>query len=428
MTSAVWEDCYGLGLLLYGNTVYNMGGDGFYIEAGVQGTVLQWNTVFDSGSGIGFRQNWGNVAFENYFFRNRRGIGIGTCDSCTPVKADAVMYNWLIDNGVGSAFGPSLSKEPAQIFDHNVYKFQDWPDVDFKDKKPVMPRTDKNIDVKWATNGNQPNGPARICTRTSASAGPAASRRKGRRVQVLQQARIQWFAPLHRRQAVVNNGGMHGTESKEKDGQLRAYGGRSQDQGRFLLMTASVAGLHRFLAAARRRQGRRSRKTRSSTRSRPAAELQPGLKAEYFDIAGADMPFNQQQARHSPIWGQAIHGPGKPARGGGAGNTRQGGRGLRSGAAGAGDVPRARHEEILEAGDHDRQPDDAAPGRFPGRPGLSLFLEKGEFPGSGALRLAGRRQRLERGRLRLFQRHPRRWHGVPAVAPGHEHQIGQRAL
>ena len=115
-TPRVWEDCYGLGLLLYGNTVYRMGGDGFYIEAGVHGTVLQWNTVFDSGGGIGFRQNWGNVAFENYFFRNRRGIGIGSCDSCIPVKADAVMYNWLIDNGVGSSFGPERGRRSRPRF------------------------------------------------------------------------------------------------------------------------------------------------------------------------------------------------------------------------------------------------------------------------------------------------------------------------
>ena len=105
--SAVWEDCYGLGLLIYGNSVYRMTGDAFYIEAGVKGTVLQWNTVFDSGGGIGFRQNWANVAYENYFFRNRRGIGVGSCDSCIPVKADAVMNNWLIDNGMWSTFGPS---------------------------------------------------------------------------------------------------------------------------------------------------------------------------------------------------------------------------------------------------------------------------------------------------------------------------------
>jgi hypothetical protein len=145
--AAVWEDCYGLGFLLYGNTMHNLDGDGFYIEAEVRGTVLQWNTVYDSGSGIGFRQNRANVAFENYFFHNGRGIGIGTCDAFCPVKADAVMYNWLIDNGMGSAFGPDCSNEPAQIFDHNVYKFQDWPDVDLRVRKPAATKIDKNVDV-----------------------------------------------------------------------------------------------------------------------------------------------------------------------------------------------------------------------------------------------------------------------------------------
>ena len=145
--AALWVDCSGLGLLLYGNAMRNLGGDGYYIEACVRGTVLQWNTVSDSGSGIGFRQNWANVALENYFFHNVRGIGIGSCDFFTPVKGDAVMYNWLIDNGMGSAFGPDLSKEPAQIFDHNIYKFQDWPDVDIRTRKPTATKIDKSVDV-----------------------------------------------------------------------------------------------------------------------------------------------------------------------------------------------------------------------------------------------------------------------------------------
>ena len=55
-------------------------GSGFYIEAGAIGTVLRWNTVFDTGSGICFRDNFANVAFENYIFRNHGGLSIGTCE------------------------------------------------------------------------------------------------------------------------------------------------------------------------------------------------------------------------------------------------------------------------------------------------------------------------------------------------------------
>jgi hypothetical protein len=149
--AAVWEDCWGLGLLLYGNTMYNLGGDGFYIEAGVRGTVLQWNTVFDCGHGIGFRENWANVAFENYFFHNSGGVGIGTCEASRGVKANTVMYNWLIDNGMGSSFAPNASKEPAQIFDHNIYKFQNWPDVDLRGRKPAASKIDKTVNVEMTT-------------------------------------------------------------------------------------------------------------------------------------------------------------------------------------------------------------------------------------------------------------------------------------
>jgi hypothetical protein len=122
--SAVWEDCWGQGLLIYGNTLRNLRGDGFYIEAGVKGTVLEWNTVMDCSGGIGFRENWANVAYENYFLRNHRAVGVGSCDSFIPVRADTVAYNWMIDNEAGCAFGPNTDREPAQLFDHNVYKFR----------------------------------------------------------------------------------------------------------------------------------------------------------------------------------------------------------------------------------------------------------------------------------------------------------------
>ncbi len=112
--SAVWEDCWGLGLLLYGNTIFDVDDSGFYIEAGSRGTVLQWNTVFDCGAGIGFRENWANTAFENYFFHNRSGVGIGTCDASRGVKCNTVMYNWLIGNGMGCGSRPTREASPPR--------------------------------------------------------------------------------------------------------------------------------------------------------------------------------------------------------------------------------------------------------------------------------------------------------------------------
>ena len=119
----VWPDCGGLGLGFYGNTVYNVNACGFYIEASVTGATLRWNCAFNNGAGIVFRQNWANTAFENYTFHNRReGLAIGSCDQDGLPKANAMMYNWVIDNGTGSTFGPDRLKEPAHTFDHNVYK------------------------------------------------------------------------------------------------------------------------------------------------------------------------------------------------------------------------------------------------------------------------------------------------------------------
>ncbi len=104
-SAGFWEDCGGAGLLIYGNTTYDMEGCGYYIEASTTGTVLRWNTVFGCSEGIVFRQNWANTAFENYLFRNlRSGLAIGSCDQDGLPKAGTMVYNWVIDNGVGSSF------------------------------------------------------------------------------------------------------------------------------------------------------------------------------------------------------------------------------------------------------------------------------------------------------------------------------------
>jgi hypothetical protein len=146
--AGVWPDCSGNGITIYGNTTYRMRGDGYYIEAGVYGTILRWNTIFDCGSGISFRENFGNNAFENYIFRTGRALGIATCDQDNRPKSNVMMYNWLIDDGMGAAFGPDAAGEAAHVFDHNTYKFQDWPDVDLRGRKPDVSAVDKTVNVE----------------------------------------------------------------------------------------------------------------------------------------------------------------------------------------------------------------------------------------------------------------------------------------
>ena len=72
--AAVWPDCGSFGIAVYGNTIYRIGFPGLYIEADTQGASVFWNTVFDCrGSGICFRTNRSNTAFENYVFGNHSG-------------------------------------------------------------------------------------------------------------------------------------------------------------------------------------------------------------------------------------------------------------------------------------------------------------------------------------------------------------------
>jgi hypothetical protein len=119
-----WPDCSSMGIAMYGNTCYRMSGCGFYIEAGVYGTVLRWNTVFENGSGIVFRANNANTAFENYSFNNRgSGLSIGSPDQEYPEpSADLMMFNWVINNGSGAGTGPDRHGRIAHVFDHNVYQ------------------------------------------------------------------------------------------------------------------------------------------------------------------------------------------------------------------------------------------------------------------------------------------------------------------
>ena len=97
---------------------------GYYIEAWVMGTVLRWNTIFETDLGIAFRANCANVAFQNYIFNCRNaGLDIGSTDAeDVKPKANAMMYNWLINNGSGVAANPDHDKEIAHTFDHNIYK------------------------------------------------------------------------------------------------------------------------------------------------------------------------------------------------------------------------------------------------------------------------------------------------------------------
>ena len=304
-TSAVWEDCYGLGLLIYGNSVYRMGGDGFYIEASVKGTVLQWNTVFDSGSGIGFRQNWGNVAYDNYFFRNRRGVTIGTCDSCIPVKADAVMYNWLIDDGIGSAFGPSPSKDPAQIFDHNVYKFLDWPDADLKEKKPLIARIEKNINVPYPGGCPVRNG---VCEWPGTSLQKDFGINWTGVIKIEKEGEYKFYGNADNGsrvfidgKLVVNNAGMHGTE-RVNDGRVTLKAGNHEFKVDYYFDCGVPACVVSWEPPGR--TGRLDQASGAKAvipesvffhQDSAGGELQPGLKAEYFDIAGASMPFDQSK-------------------------------------------------------------------------------------------------------------------------------------
>ena len=151
-----WPDCASMGIAMYGNTVYRTSGCGFYIEAGVYGTVLRWNTVFENGAGIVFRANNANTAFENYSFRNRGdGLTIGSPDQEYPEpSADTMIFNWVIDNGCGASTGPDRHGRIAHVFDQNVYRLRSPDGVLFR----YGPRAYKDLARLRAELGQEMHG------------------------------------------------------------------------------------------------------------------------------------------------------------------------------------------------------------------------------------------------------------------------------
>ena len=116
-----WPDCNGLGNAWYGNVCYRMSGQGFYIEAGLVGNVLRWNNCFENANGITFRQNYMNVAVENWVHHNKNaGLVVGS------TAADNVLGNYLGDNAivsnrVGIATGGGPDKTRMNAFDRNLF-------------------------------------------------------------------------------------------------------------------------------------------------------------------------------------------------------------------------------------------------------------------------------------------------------------------
>ena len=288
--SAIWPDCSAAGIMLYGNTIRNTGG-GFYIEAGAMGTVLRWNTVSDSGGGIGFRDNVANVALENYIFHNHGGMNIGTCDEDDNPKANAMMYNWLIDNGSGTAYGPDRYKESAHIFDHNVYKFLDWPDVDLRTKTPAVSKIDKNIDVELTT-GNWPG--TNLKSQLLAHWTGAINTEKDGEYQFYLKYHLLNGARLFiDNKAVVWHGETHDPVSMtEKDGQVELKAGSHEITVEFFHSISD--NLWKSCVLSWQPPGGAKAVVPENVlfhRETAAGALQAGLKAAFFDISGDSLPL-----------------------------------------------------------------------------------------------------------------------------------------
>ena len=283
-----WPDVCALGIACYGNAIYNMG-TGFYIEASTTGTILRWNTVFQNGDGIVFRQNWANTAFENYTFRNQRsGLAIGSCDQDGLPKASSMVYNWVIDNGVGSSFGPDLLGEAAHNFDHNVYKFQNWPEVDLKGKKSLITRVEKNIDV----HPDKAEWPGTDLRKDFSITWTGAIKIEKDGIYKFYSRACNGSRLFIDDKLVVNNASFHGTET-ENNGQAELKAGTHAFKADFYC----DRGMQGCVVSWEPPGGAKAAIPEKALfhQESAAGELQPGLKAEYFDIAGASMPFDQSK-------------------------------------------------------------------------------------------------------------------------------------
>ncbi len=285
-----WPDCSALGIACYGNAIYHMDNNcGFYIEASTTGTILRWNTVFDNGDGIVFRQNWANTAFENYTFHNQRtGLAIGSCDQDGLPKASTMVYNWVIDNGIGASFGPDLLGEAAHNFDHNVYKFQNWPEADLKGKKPLIARVEKNIDV----HPDKAEWPGTNLQKDFSIAWTGAIKIEKDGVYKFYSKACNGSRVFIDGKPVVNNASFHGTET-ENDGKAELTAGNHE----FNVDFYCDRGMQGCVVSWEPPGGAKAAIPESALFHKDPAggALAPGLNAEYFDIAGASMPFDQSK-------------------------------------------------------------------------------------------------------------------------------------
>lgn len=119
--AGMWPDCSGLGNAWYGNVLYRIKNCGFYIEAGAVGNVLRWNHCFEDWGGIVLRQNYMNVAAENYVHDNTGvGMAVSTPDGDNNI-ANYFGDNVIANNPTGIGTGASADKTIANSFDRNTY-------------------------------------------------------------------------------------------------------------------------------------------------------------------------------------------------------------------------------------------------------------------------------------------------------------------
>ena len=119
--AGLWPDCSGVGNAYYGNTMYRIDNDGFYIEAGQAGNLLRWNNCFEDWGGIVLRQNLMNSVCENYLHDNH-GVGMAlSTPNGDNTFGNHYGDNWVINNRVGVGTGASANKTLANAFDRNIY-------------------------------------------------------------------------------------------------------------------------------------------------------------------------------------------------------------------------------------------------------------------------------------------------------------------
>ena len=266
-----------------------MEGCGYYIEASTTGTVLRW---IPSSAAVkaSFSAKTGEHGLRELPVPEsqvRAGHRLVRPGRTAQGRHDGLQLGDRQRRGL-ELLAPTCTASPHN-FDHNTYKFQDWPNADLKGKTPILTRVEKNIDVH--PEGSQPPWPGTDLKNDFSIVWTGLIKIEKEGAYKFYSRACNGSRVLIDGKLVVDNASFHGCET-ENDGTVQLSAGNHDFRVEFYCDRGMQGCVVSWEPPGG--QGKKAAVPENVLLHEKApGQPEPGLKAEYFDIAGANMPFDQ---------------------------------------------------------------------------------------------------------------------------------------